>query len=310
MGSNIQKKAFSLLEMSIVLTILALIMGIFLSFGKSIYETSKTKATKYELQTIKKSLISYMAVQGKLPQADTNGDGVGDTTGFGTLPYIDLSLPSSDKYGMVYQYDVSDSLISSDESNVCAALSSIYTQIDDINSSTTFPQMIDESNNSRYAVAAVIISKGVNKTLSGANSDDNRKYEMAINKYNADTRDDLVMELSALELIGTICDLSGSGGGDVVVSSPITITAVGTVHYNSDINATCGELTNGQSVSATMYEIYTFYQNVDTSCAEVGSKVVSMPYGELNTLDTDPNDNIVNVFEEINVGSPPTIVDN
>ena len=310
METKIYKKAFSLLELSIVLIILGLVMGIFLSFGKSLYKVSKVEATKYELQAIKNSLIAHISVQGKLPKSDSNGDGIGDTVGFGDIPYIDLSISPRDTYGMIYQYDVSDSLVNSDESNVCIALSSIYQEISDINSSTVYPQMVDESSSSKYAVAAVIISKGANKVLSGENNSTNRKYEMGINRYNVDNRDDLVVELSALELIGKMCDLSGSGSGHVAVSTPITVTAVGDVYYNSDVDSTCRELTNDQNVSATIYQIYTFYQSIDTTCSEVGSKVVSMPYGELSILDSDPNDNVVNVVEETNSGQPPTIVDN
>lgn len=305
-----KRDAFSLLELSIVLIILALLTSVFLSLGKSIYSLSKSEATKYELQAIKNSLISYISVRGKLPQSDSDGDGIGDNIGFATLPYIDLGVHPRDKYGLPYYYDVADSLISSDESNVCAALSSIYTEIDDINNSTIYPQMVDESNNSKYAVAAVVISKGVDKILSGENSGANRKYEMNINRYNAESRDDLLIELSALELIGTICDLSNSGGGKVVVSTPITVSAIGSVYYNSDIDLTCRELLNDQNISADYYQIFTFYQSTDTNCTEDGSKTVSKPYGELNDLDIDPNDNIVNVVEEINSGQPPTLVDN
>lgn len=304
-----QRRAFSLLEMSIVLTILALVMSIFLSLGRSIYDMSKSEATKYELQAIKNSLIAHIAVRGNLPQSDSDGDGHGDTTDIGDLPYIDLNLKLRDKYGIPYQYDVSNSLTSSDDSNVCIALSEIFMQLFDINTSTTYPQVVDELNNSKYAVAAVVISKGVDKTLSGNNSDTDRKYEMATNRYNAANRDDLVLEISALEIMGTICDLSGSGGGDVVVSSPMSIVAIGDVYYNTDIDPTCFQLLSDANVTAYPYQTFRFYQSDDNVCERL-TKSISYTYGVLQDLDLDPNDNIVNVIEEINSGTAPTLIDN
>ena len=311
-----QRKAFSLLEMSVVLIIISLVMSMFLSFGRSIYKISKIKATKYELQTIKKSLIAYISVQGKLPLADCGVDGIGDTACFvGGLPYMDLSLPSRDKYGMVYQYDVSDSLTNSDDSNACTVLSNIYLETIDENS-TVFPRMVDESNSSRYAVAAVIISKGVDKTLSGVNSEGTRRYEMAINKYNADSRDDFVIELSVLELIGEACNIRGSIDGEITVNSPISITAISrdaspdgkiAVYYDIDENkSTCAPIYHNATILANSDQNLTFYQSTNDSCTEDG-KTIFETYEWLSNLDQNPNDNIVYVWEEN--PSVPTITD-
>ncbi|MCK5111234.1 MAG: prepilin-type N-terminal cleavage/methylation domain-containing protein [Arcobacteraceae bacterium] len=306
-----QRKAFSLLEMSIVLIILALAISVFLPFIKSTLEVKKIEISNNELQTIKKSLIAHIAVKGKLPKADSDGDGIGDTTGLGGIPYIDLNIQPLDKYGMVYKYDPEDSLVSSDESNVCVSLSQIYMESFDINNSTIYPQMVDELNNSERAAAAVIISRGVDKVLTGINNSGNRKYDLGTNLYDEINKNDLVVELNARELTLSMCE-TGSGDIEPEVRPPFTIVAVGDVYYNTDINPTCIQLLDTQSMSTNAYEIVTFHQSIDFDCSDAVStgKTVSMTYAELDAMDVNPDDNIINVIKEINAGQPPTMSDN
>ncbi len=300
------KKAFSLLEMSIVLTIIALIMGIFLSFGKSIYDTSKTKAIKYELQTIKNSLISYIAVHGRLPQADTNSDGIGDTTGLGDLPYIDLNINARDKYGMIYQYDVSDNLVNTNKTTVCRQIANVYLEKTDINNTTFYPQVVDESNISQYTVAAVVISKGIDKILSGANNDGNRTYEMASNRYNADNRDDLVIELDALELLGKVCNLSEA---DISSEMTIEVTNDNDVRYvHSDDPSDCIKLKKKKQVIVYEDQNITFYHKNDNNC---NGNSIFKTYLQLRLIDVDPKDYFLYVDHTGGWGNPaPTIEDN
>ena len=311
MKKNITIKGFSLVEVSIVLIILALLISVLIPYNKSNLEIKKIEISNSELRTIKYSLIGHMAVRGNLPKSDSNGDGIGDSSGLGDLPYLDLNLKPYDKYGMPYKYDPSDLLLNSDESNVCSALSDIYSEIFDINNSTEYPQMVDESNNTQYVAAAVVISKGLDKVLTGINSSGNRKYDREINSYDIDTRNDLVVEFSAREFLITMCEEGGGAGGEEpVVRPPFTIVAIGDVNYNSDVDPTCRSLLDNESISTYAYEVLTFYQSGDTDCSNGPSKQVSMTYAQIDAMDVDPDDNIVNVIEERNGGQPPTMSDN
>ncbi|MEA3290061.1 MAG: type II secretion system protein, partial [Campylobacterota bacterium] len=176
------KKAFTLIEMSIFLAIFALIVSTSISLFKTTYNKNNIIITKAQEQKIKNSLIGYAAIHGKLPSADTNSDGTGEGAGgLGDIPYIDLNIDEKDKFGMIYQYDVNDSLITSSDNNICSILSDIKL------STTALPMVESEDNSSKYSIAAVIISKGKDKTLSGRNDENNvsnRIYEMKRNKYN------------------------------------------------------------------------------------------------------------------------------
>ena len=300
------KKGFSLLEMSIVLIILALVMGIFLSLGKSIYKVSKVEATKYELQTIKNSLIAHISVQGKLPKSDSNGDGLGDTTGLGDLPYLDLNLKANDSYGMIYKYDVSDYLINTNINSVCRQIANVYLEKMDINNTTYYPQMVDESNVSQYTVAAVVISKGVDKVLSGANNGSNRKYEMALNKYNVDNRDDIVIELDALELIGKVCNLSED---DISGAMSIQVWDKDKVRYVlSDDPSNCVKLEKERIVTVNENQNITFYHERDNNCND---NSLFKTYMELRAIDIDPKDYFLYIKKGAGGGDPaPTLEDN
>ncbi len=482
-----QKKAFSLLEMSIVLTIIIIVISTFLPLIKSKSELKKVETTIYNIQAIKNSLIAYLAVHGRLPRSDTNGDGMGDTTGLGNLPELDLNAKILDKYGMRYQYDVSDNLAGttsintvdisiinhsfeeenlndeewsynsngwttggtggsynpgdiyvdnsqidgdnigfldmgnsqmsqtlnetlandtnytlnidvihlqnygagqsedysiklyaddqvvleidendvveiegevvavtknidtstfednfsgfnqalkievnnydgddefyfddvtltkeSDEiliypSKICDVLENIYLEQYDINTSTFYPQMVDESNISKYAVAAVIISRGTDKILSGANNGGNRKYEMASNSYDRNSRDDLVIEISSIELLEKVCGVDESS---IKVPNVKVKAVAGGVHYiKSDKPTDCKALRNNRDVKVEADQTITFYQRKDAQCADDGNSIFK-DYTGLRAIDIDPADYLIHVIKEKDDNHAPTLVDN
>lgn len=305
-----KRKAFSLLEMSIIVTILALLLSVLLPFIKANLEITKIQTENKNLKKIENSLIAHMVLRGNLPKADSDGDGVGDISGLGDLPYIDLNLQPFDKYGMIYKYDPADSIVNSDTSIICTRLSQLYEEIFDINNSTVYPQMVDELNNTQNIAAAVVISRGVDKILTGINNSGYRKYDMEINSYDLNSRNDIVLELNPLEMIKEICeDTTGGSEEEPVVRPPFTIVAIGDVHYNSDIDSQCRPLLNNQNISTNAQEVLTFYKSNDPTCIDL-PKTVSMTYAEMDAMDVDPNDNIINVIKEENNGKAPTMSDN
>lgn len=200
--SKVNKKAYTLIEIAITLSILSLVIGAYMWVGKTLYDKNRFEDTQNDMQNIKKVLIAYAATNAKLPKVDSNSsiDGEGDTNGtIGYFPFIDLNTLSKDHYGMVYQYDVLDMLTETNESTICDKLK-------DVNDTVDQPLVINDTSDTNYSVAAIVISRGKNKVLTGNNAVANRVYEMADNRFNADENDDLVLELSILELFGKICE--------------------------------------------------------------------------------------------------------
>ncbi len=197
-----KKNAFTLIEMSIVLILISIVLGGFINMGIASIEQQKISTTKLELKAIKTALIAYAAKKGKLPTADSNDDGIGDSNITGNilnLPYLDLKIKAKDNFGQKYHYDVWDQITISNRDSICSSLQNHFTQ-------DNYPKVINDTNND-FSVVAVIISKGKDIQLTGANNSTNREYEMSENKYDKLTNDDLTIELTSYELLGNICDL-------------------------------------------------------------------------------------------------------
>lgn len=207
------KKAFTLTEMAIVLIVMSIVLGTFINIGSVVLDKKKISSTHDDMESIKTALISYASTHGKLPYPDFDGDGEGndDNTSFPTtssityLPSLDLAQKSKDSYGVNIYYDVNDALVDSNSTSICESLKII----------NGYPIVVNDDNSSNYTVAAVIISSGSDKLLTGENNNTDRIYEMSVNKYqditdtidNANANNDIVIELTTYELMGAICDL-------------------------------------------------------------------------------------------------------
>ena len=207
---KMNKKAFTLIEMAIVITIIGIVVGTFINLGTATLEKQKISTTKDELKAIKSSLIAYAARHGRLPYPDTDGDGkendgngniIADCTSDNCeLPYLDLRVKSKDNFGIKFQYDAWDDLLSTNRDNICHAMQNYYT-------GDSLPSVLNDVEDTNYSVIAVIFSKGKDKVLTGENIDLDREYEMSENSYNEISNDDLVMELTIYDILGSMCNL-------------------------------------------------------------------------------------------------------
>lgn len=292
-----KKRAFTLIEMSIVLTIIAIVLGALIPLIKSIYTKNIITSTKSDLEAIKNNLIAYSATRGYLPKVDSDKDGIGDslvTTEAGYVPYIDINSKKFDGYGVIYRYDVVNSLTSTTDNNICTTLYSITTD------NSELPKVVDESGVNKYSVVAVLFSTGKNKVLTGENSDSDREYEMAINKYNISSRDDILVELSAFELISSICDTTkaveslrgtqaikvyGKASGDDNVAFKYKSSA--TLETSGCIN-----LSDNDFILISPTDTVVFYP--DNNCSSDYTNYLEVTYSGLSEYDDD-NDSMVEV---------------
>lgn len=217
------KKAFTLIELSIVITIIAIVLGSLMNIASSSLEKQKISATKDDLKVIKERILSHVSKHGRLPYPDIDGNGIendgNDPTGsLGTtladctnsaynceLPYLTLGINGTDNFGMKYTYDVWDELLLTNRNNMCHTIQNYYTGL-----KGPFVENDNTPTSDQYSVAAVVISKGEDKKLSGKNAytgTNDRIYEMATNKYHESDNNDLVIELSSYEMLGVLCDL-------------------------------------------------------------------------------------------------------
>jgi prepilin-type N-terminal cleavage/methylation domain-containing protein len=103
---------FSLVEMSIVLVIVALLLtGLLPTLASQVGQQRRNETQKY-MGEVRDALLGYTVTSGHLPCPDTNNDGASEAncttiaSQFGTLPYIDLGVTNKDAYGKVLLYSV------------------------------------------------------------------------------------------------------------------------------------------------------------------------------------------------------------
>ena len=199
------KKAFTLIEMAIVMIILSIVIGSAISMNRASYQKNRLNETKESVYHIKRSILGYAAIHHRLPypDSDTAPDGLENNTAtdLGYLPYIDLQTSSKDEFGMNYMYDANNSLfITNTATELCEILESIQNA-----AVTPYPRIANDDNSSISAVAAIVISKGIDKVLTGKNDDNSRTYEMRSNTYDATTNDDFTIEITTYELHNRLC---------------------------------------------------------------------------------------------------------
>lgn len=145
-------RGFTLLEIAIVMVIIGILAGGGVSLMKMLTESKSRNATVAYLQQVRTALISYATNNGRLPWADSDGDGAensGSTNG--TLPFLTLQIAPSDAYKRILRYEINANLASS-RSATCSALKSGL---------TIRPTVVDaDGSTTAFNVAAVLVSAG------------------------------------------------------------------------------------------------------------------------------------------------------
>ena len=121
-----KNSGFTLTELTVSLIIISLIMGLFMSAGSAYIANQNTKITQNRLQVIDSALVTFVAVQGRLP-CPANGSlnvGTEDRNGAssscnnsqtnGVVPWVTLGLPEAetvDAWNNRIMYRVGNNLV-------------------------------------------------------------------------------------------------------------------------------------------------------------------------------------------------------
>jgi prepilin-type N-terminal cleavage/methylation domain-containing protein len=146
------QNGFSLLEIAIVMVIIGLLAGGGVSLMGMLTARKARGDCQQYLTLAKNALVTYAVVNGRLPWADTDGDGQGNShAGVGTLPYRELQINPTDPYKRPLKYALNSSL-GSDRAGSCSALRSGL---------SGSPLVVDaDGATAAFAVAAVLTSAG------------------------------------------------------------------------------------------------------------------------------------------------------
>lgn len=202
---------FTLIEIAIVLVIIGLLAGGGAAvLGMLTARKARTESLDY-LQACKEAVISFAAINGRLPLASAGTDGTvsdGDGQASGYFPYLELKTQPADAYKRVLRFAVNPAL-TADLSATCAALRSGLAGA---------PSVVDaDGAATAFSVAAVLVGAGPQDadgdgnvfdrvssgTYQGDNTDGNPNY---LRHPPTDTFDDLTLYIGDNELYGRICE--------------------------------------------------------------------------------------------------------
>jgi len=179
MKNRYQQHGFTLIELAIVLVIVGVLVGGFISTLASRIDHTRKSETADELEDIKQAMMAYAFVNGNLPcpdcdavggnclAADVN-DGVADFVGgaackeaqaAGNVPWVTLGLGRSDAWGTRYRYAVQDEYANLGAPfTIASAAGSAEIQEPDFDVDATggIPQVLADN------VVAIILSQGKN----------------------------------------------------------------------------------------------------------------------------------------------------
>ena len=206
---SLNKHGFTLIEIAIVMVIIGLLAGGGVSIMGMLTQRKARNETIDYLKETKEALISYANINGKLPWADTDGDGnQNNNATSGTLPYLDLMVRPSDPYKRVLRYGINSNL-GTDRPTTCNALKAGF---------SSGPRVVDgDGAATSFYIAAILISSGpmdldsdgdvfdaiTSGSHQGDNTDGTPNY---IRHTPIDTFDDLVVYIGGNELYGNLCE--------------------------------------------------------------------------------------------------------
>jgi prepilin-type N-terminal cleavage/methylation domain-containing protein len=206
---SLNKHGFTLIEIAIVMVIIGLLAGGGVSLMGMLTQRKARNETIDYLKETKEALISYVSIKGKLPWADTDGDGnQNNSATSGTLPYLDLKVRPSDPYKRVLGYEINSNL-GTDRPTTCNALKAGL---------SSGPRVVDgDGATTSFYIAAILISSGpmdldsdgnvFDAVTSGSHQGDNTDGTPNYIRYPPiDTFDDLVVYIGGNELYGNVCE--------------------------------------------------------------------------------------------------------
>jgi prepilin-type N-terminal cleavage/methylation domain-containing protein len=241
------QRGFTLLEIAIVMVIIGLLTGGGVSLMKVLTERKARTETLEYLQQGRTALVSFAVSRGRLPWADSDGDGV-ENSGVtqGGLPFLTLQMAPTDAYRRVLAYEFNPNL----SANRFASCSALRAGLG------VRPSVVDgDGAGAAFAVAAVLVSAGpmdadgsgdvLDALAAGPHQGNNATGTPNYLRHPPVAAfDDLATYLSGNELFGQLCEF---------LSLAVNNNSGATVHVR-DVSrgSDLGSLANGFS---GLYEI-------------------------------------------------------
>lgn len=206
---SLNEKGFTLVEIAIVMVIIGLLAGGGISLMRMLSERKARNETIDYLKEVDTAVVSFANINGRLPWADTDGDGNENTGAVsGDLPCLTLGLMPTDSHNRVLKYALNSNL-ATDRPTSCNALRAGL---------SGSPRVVDfDGPTASFSVATILISAGpmdadgdgnvFDDKTSGSHQGDNRDGIPNYLRHPPlqNTFDDLVAYIGGNRLYGEIC---------------------------------------------------------------------------------------------------------
>ncbi|MGA9261344.1 MAG: type II secretion system protein [Desulfobacterales bacterium] len=235
-----QQHGFSLIEIAIVMVIIGLLAGGGISLMVALTQRKARNETIDYLKQAETALISFAGINGRLPWADTSGNGnENNGASSGNLPYQTLKLIPTDPNKRVLKYALNSNL-GADRTTSCTALRAGL---------LGGPAVVDaDGAASSFQTAAILISAGpadadgdgnvFDRVGTGTHQGDNTDGSPNFLRYPpVDGFDDLVVYLGEHQLYAEICEFLSLAVNN---NSGVTVYV-----HNRTQGSDLGTLTNG-----------------------------------------------------------------
>jgi len=192
-------QGFTLIEMSVVLVIIGLLIGSFLTPLSQQVDQLKIESTEKHLEEIKSALLGFAIINGYLPCPDTDNDGSENATcnAEGDLPWADLGLNEGrrDEWGQPFRYRV-------DQQYTTGFPSSTTTTDGLLVQNSAGTALVANEIDTTSRVIAVVFSTGKNTNAESDNDDADTIYTH--DEYVEDSFDDILVWLPKSILINRL----------------------------------------------------------------------------------------------------------
>lgn len=170
---NKNQNGFSLVELSIVLVVIGLMLGGIIGSTSALIQTAQSHEADKELELIRESLIGFLLANGRLPCADSDGDGMEDTCADdGNLPFAQLGVSRRDPWGGDYLYHVDTDF--ADEPFPATTPSSSFTLTEPDPARINVRDGIGAGTNTvATGMAVIVVSSGLNGSDGSDDEDEN-----------------------------------------------------------------------------------------------------------------------------------------
>ncbi len=241
------QRGFTLLEIAVVMVIIGLLAGSGVSLMRVLTERKARNEALSYLKDTHTSLIVFAERTGRLPYADSDGDGLENNgTASGTLPYRTLLTAPTDAYKRPLRYAINPNL-GVNRTSACSALRTGLAGT---------PLVVDaDGAAASFPIAAVLVSAGP----MDADGDGNVFDDLAAGTHQGDNTDGTPNYLRHPPVAG-FDDLVDYLGGNELYSSLCEYLSLavnnhsGSVVYVHDVNqgSDLGSLAGGNSAVYTV----------------------------------------------------------